>query len=478
MTDMNRGAKEAVAFIIERLERQRVNMHSLLILKGDELVCEAYWKPYRAEKLHRMFSISKSFTAVAVGLLIDDGKVELAAPIVKYFPDLVPEDVHPWIAEMTVEDCLMMRTCHASTTYKIDMKKDWVESFFTTAPTHPAGRFFNYDTSSAHTLCALVERISGMPMLNYIKFKLPELDLSEESYMIADPFGVSMGGSGMVATSMDMLKFGKFIRDKGCVNGKQLLSSEYVEKCTSFLSDTRMNAPLPSEAVGYGMQFWQNEKGSWVCYGMGGQFIINLPDLDMLVVTTADTIGRAGGNQIIYDAIYDGLYGCEEAKSFKLSLPFDKIINGLCMHSEVVIPNAPGSKVIAEIPEIYKKVVEGSTYRNSSESAVFDCFSLTVDDAVSEGCFKYTINGKDCEIHFGFGHLTEGSFPGYEMNYAASAVWNTKNTLYIRCHIIDEYIGSVHFQLNFTEEDLAIHMKKNEESLFNEYNCRVYAIKK
>ena len=66
---------------------------------------------------------------------------------------------------------LMMRTCHASTTYKVDMKSDWVESFFIVPPTHKPGTVFHYDTSAAHVLCALVEKLTHMPMLDYMKEK-------------------------------------------------------------------------------------------------------------------------------------------------------------------------------------------------------------------------------------------------------------------------------------------------------------------
>lgn len=162
-------------------------MHSFLLMRHDTLIAEGYYAPYQKDTLHRMFSISKSFTSIAIGLLEAEGKLSLDDPIVSYFPDKIPANVHPWIAAMTIRDMLMMRTCHAATTYKVDMKSDWVESFFTVPPTHPAGKLFHYDTSSAHTLSALVERLSGMPMLDYLKEKLSVLEFSDESYMLTDP---------------------------------------------------------------------------------------------------------------------------------------------------------------------------------------------------------------------------------------------------------------------------------------------------
>src|SRR5690606_7533625 len=94
-------------------------------------------------------------------------------------------------------------------TYKINPERDWVGSFFDTEPTHPPGSLFIYDTSSSHTLCALVERLTGKPMLDYLRDKfLDNIGFSREAYIIPDPFGVSMGGSGLMATPMDIMKFG------------------------------------------------------------------------------------------------------------------------------------------------------------------------------------------------------------------------------------------------------------------------------
>ena len=122
---------------LDRLQKKQVPMHSFLLMRHDTLIAEGYYAPYQKDTLHRMFSISKSFTSIAIGLLEAEGKLSLDDPIVSYFPDKIPANVHPWIAAMTIRDMLMMRTCHAATTYKVDMKSDWVESFFTVPPTHP-----------------------------------------------------------------------------------------------------------------------------------------------------------------------------------------------------------------------------------------------------------------------------------------------------------------------------------------------------
>lgn len=457
----------------ERLQKNKIPMHSLLLFHKDKIVAEGYYAPCHKDTLHRMFSISKSFTSIAIGLLADEGKISLDDKIITYFPDKLPADIHPFIADMTIRDMLKMQTCHASTTYKLDLTSDWVASFFTTAPTHPSGRLFHYDTSSPHTLCALVERLSQKPMLDYIKEKLSPLGLSEESYMIPDPFGVSMGGSGLVATTYDLLKFAYFIWKKGNIDGKQLLSASYIEEATSHQTDTLVTAPVLSEAQGYGYQFWRNQKGGYCCYGMGGQFIIFLPDYDLICITTGDTQGIGGGNQAIYDALYEEILpyieetpltvNPEQAKAFRAHM------SGLSLMPLDSHKQTASAFALRTIP-----------YHAAPNPAGFDTVSLSftqkerTDTSDTVGSLTFTINDKEHSFTFGIDHLVTGHFPIYNLNYAASGVWLNPNTLYIKVHIIDSYVGNLHFQLSFRENDLTIFMKKQEESLFGEFNGHLY----
>ncbi len=469
---------ECISRFVQRLKQRRIPMHSLLMLKNDKLIFEGYYEPCSADTLHRMFSISKSLTAIAIGLLIDEGKLSLDDPVVKYFPEKLPDNVHPWIASMTIGDMLMMRTCHASTTYKRNMNADWVESFFTTPPTHPAGKLFHYDTSSSHTLCALVEKISAKNMLDYIKEKLDILGLSDSSYMVRDPFGVSMGGSGYVALPMDLLKLGYFISHKGNVMGKQLISSSYIDMAISCLTETRVTAPVPSEAQGYGLMFWRGEKNGFTCYGMGGQLIIFLPDYDLICVTTADTQNIGGGNQQIYDALYEEILPYIKDGA----IPVSKGSTGLLDDTLASLRVEPLESCPA--PDFADKI-NGKTYKvdNStlSKESDFESFRLDFDNEIGAdhnsqyiGRLSFVYKGKPYCVEFGIGSMQTGLFPIHEMNYCASGAWLSDGTFYIMAHIIDAYVGTVHFQLAFDKDDLTVFMRKKEDSLFNEFQGHVY----
>ena len=130
-------------------------MHSLLVARHGKLVLEAYYEPYGRDTLHRMFSQTKSYTSLAIGLLVQEGRLRLNDRICEYFPEYLPGKVHPWMGEMTIEDMLKMESCHNMTTYnKTSTTENWVRSFFQTVPTHRPGQVFMYDTSASRTLCA------------------------------------------------------------------------------------------------------------------------------------------------------------------------------------------------------------------------------------------------------------------------------------------------------------------------------------
>ncbi len=481
--------RERILNLIERLDKKQVPMHSLLIWRRGKLIAETYYAPYERHTLHRTFSISKSLTSIAIGLLSDEGKLSLDDPIVQYFPEYVPADVHPWIAEMTIRDMLMMRTCHESTTYKVNMKADWVKSFFTVPPTHPAGRFFHYDTSSAHTMAALAEKLSGKKMLDYIKEKLPELELSEGSYMIPDPFGVSMGGSGWVAEPMDLLKFGIFLYQKGNLCGRQALSREYLEQALSRQSSTLPTGPIPSESCGYGYQFWLSEKDTPVCYGMGGQFILLFPEQEMIVVTTADTQGIGGGNQLIYDALYEELLPYVVTKGTLASPPMDGLREGIFTDPRSTYADwkqmLSGLAIRPLLPEHDARITSPMAQRVDGLEYVFDDnpqgFSLMRFDwekdengMICAGIFSYTLHGKSCALHFGMGRMQTGVFPLYDQAYAGSGLWIMPDTLFLKFHIIDAYVGHVRMEFAFGDDDVTVFLKKQEESLFTEFNGHLY----
>ena len=519
---------------LREINIREVSMHSFLLCKDDCLVAEGYYAPVKKNDLHRMFSVTKSFTSIAIGLLKEEGRLSLDDSIVKFFPEYVPNtsEAHPWLLATTIRDMLSMRSCHASTTYdKFSSKTDWVKSFFTVAPTHKPGTVFHYDTSSSHTLCALVEKLTGMKMLDYLRNKvLNEIGFSKEAYCLTDGFDVSMGGSGLMATSRDFMLFALLILNNGKLNGKQYISADYIKESTSFQTATCVTGPVPSESQGYGLQFWIGEHGSIVCYGMGGQLAILLPEYNTAIVTTADTQGYQGGNQVIYDAIFRHILPELEKKkapwtpSDEERLAFEQFMSKLAMrplnHNKAVSEtwnnkfenvNDINTSFLTNFRPIMSSFEGTYVIKKASDAAealdkniinetIWDEISFDMSEPLTPSCtgkvslkchvFSSIMDStvdSPVTFEFGFGSLKEGTLNmtthmgnradepvPVSMHYAASAEWLSENMLYIRVHLLDTSVGSIHIQAAFGESDVTIFLRKQEETLFGEFSGHLY----
>ena len=301
----------ALSQTLDYLAQRRVALHSLLVMRHDALICEGYAAPFTKDTLHRMYSETKSLVSLTVGVMCAKGYLDLDDHIVDYFAEKLPlGGPSPELARLTIRDMLRMATPYNGTTYKRWPTKDWVGSFFTARADHEPGSFFCYDTSSSHTLCALVEKRMGRPLLDVLRREaLDAIGFSEQSYCIRDPMGISQGGSGLMATPRDMLALLRLVAQGGQWDGQQLLPQNYLQAATAWQIDNAENGGSGGWdfAQGYGYQFWRLTHNAWSMYGMGGQLAICLPDQDMLLVTTADTQPLAGGVQTILDAFWNCL---------------------------------------------------------------------------------------------------------------------------------------------------------------------------
>lgn len=300
-------SEELTERFLTSLEEKNAGMDSVLLLRDGRILLEKYWAPYDKDKNHRMYSVGKSFTAIAIGLLAADQKLTLEDDICDYFPDKLPEKVHPWIKEMKVKHLLMMSTAHKETTYK-NYDGDWVESFFHVEPDHRPGTVFSYDTSATHVLCALVQRLAGKDMLQFLREKvLDEIGFTSHEWL-KDEAGVVRGGDGLYCTSRDLAAVAQLCMDGGVYHGKQLIPPHYLKEMLSVQISTAHKLAY-DERFGYGYQVWGNrEKGGFTFYGMGGQLAVCFPNKRFMLVTTGNMTERSKDIHLIYESFYEVIY--------------------------------------------------------------------------------------------------------------------------------------------------------------------------
>lgn len=489
---------EWIKNFLKRLEDADVAMHSMILMRHGNIVAETYYAPYTIDTPHRMFSITKSFVSLAIGLLEDAGLIHLDDKIIDYFPEKLPENgVHPYIAAMTICDMLKMATCHTSTTYKQISAddKDWVRSFFTVAPSHMPGTCFSYDTSASHVLCALVEKITKTDLLSYLrKAFLDEIGFSKNAYIIKAPMGESMAGSGLVATPRDILGVMYLISREGVYNHKQLLPKEYLKQACSCQISTYAKSQTFEEMQGYGYQIWQTTHDSIAFYGMAGQLAVYSPKKDMILITTADTMGRNGGVQLIYDAYWQEIYDktdVVDAMNTSGVNTTDSTDCTDCSNTSItsgsnISSAASGSKEDTKSNNTafttfrQLKFVEGNATSPISDSVHDVLYRLDTNKnnwktiCLELDSYNGTFTYEDAEgmhaINFGIGCNEISPFPKYNFTSASSGAWIDDSNFLIKSQIIDEAVGNLFILLTFKDDTVTLMMRKYEETMFNEFN--------
>ena len=459
-------SSKALERFVDKLKEQKIPVHSILMARHGHMIMEAYYQPYDKEKLHRMFSETKSFTSLGIGLLVSDGVIRLEDKICQYFPEYLPGKVHPWLEEMTIKDMLRMETCHSMTTYeKTSTTENWVRSFFQTVPTHRPGQIFMYDTSASHTLCALVEKLTGQKLLDFLKDRiLRQIGFSEESYIMEDPFGVSMGGTGLMAKPTDMLKVGLMLLnggkdpdDYGKEDGRQVYPKEYLDQALKFQTSTIMNS-LSSLSLldwGYGFQFWKMPGNGFAMIGLGSQNTMCFPEQDMVITMTSDTQGIPNGSDMILNLIRTEIFEqLSDQPLPELGETEQKLWKEKLEKLELPVLEDWGGENVSQM-------VNGKDYKFYANKEGFYRMRLSFETDQT-GVLEYENEHGNHQI---------GMFPEYDQLCASSGAWCSKDTFHVCCQMIDEFVDAVHFKLVFAENGtMTILMKKTEESKTNKFH--------
>ncbi len=280
---------------INILENSRLSTHDVIIMRGNSIVYEAYWAPFNKDYNHRMYSVTKSFVALAIGFLYQDGVIDLDDKIINYFPDEAKKQTDIYMREQTIKDMLTMRTAKEPKNWFKANTDDRVRFYFENDDliSRPSGTIFQYDSSASFVLGALVEKVSGKSLIDNLKENLfNKIGVSDGIDCLKCPGGHSWGDSGALCTARDLLKIAKFVMDKGVLNGKQLLNTDFLNNAVSKLTDNNSGNLNEFDCQGYGYCIWRSYGNSFWFNGMGCQIALCIPDKDIIMVYNGDNQGN------------------------------------------------------------------------------------------------------------------------------------------------------------------------------------------
>ncbi len=294
------SSAEVRAFV-EAADRQVDTMHSFMLVRHGQVVAEGWWKPEAAEKPHVMHSLSKSFTSTAVGLAVAEGKLSINDPVLKFFPEDAPAAPSAKLKAMRVRDLLTMSTGH-ETQARFTATEPWVKSFLAHPVPHKPGTHFLYNTPGTHMLSAIVRKVTGETVLDFLKPRLFEPLGIENPDWYSSPQGNTVGGWGLKIRTEDIAKFGQLYLQKGQWNGRQLIPAAWVAQATA-KQVSNGSDPEKDWDQGYGFQFWRCRHGAYRGDGAHGQFCIVLPEQDAVIAITANTKDMQAELNIVWDKL-------------------------------------------------------------------------------------------------------------------------------------------------------------------------------
>lgn len=276
-------------------------MNSFMLVRHGHVVAEGWWSPYSAEAPHSLYSLSKSFTSTAVGLAVAEGKLSVDDVVLRFFPDDAPTEPSKNLKAMRVSDLLRMSTGHQSEPKRTD-DEPWSRTFLAQEVPHKPGTHFLYNTTATYMLSAIVQKATGMTVLEYLKPRLFDpLGIVHPTWETS-PQGITTGGYGLSIRTEDIAKFGQLYLQKGLWNGRQLVPEAWVEAATARQTSNGSD-PKSDWAQGYGYQFWRSRHGAYRGDGAFGQFCIVLPEEDAVVAITSGVKDM----QAVLDVVWDKL---------------------------------------------------------------------------------------------------------------------------------------------------------------------------
>jgi len=303
--EMQGISSEGISKFMQAIKDSRQEFHSLMILRHGHVVAEGWWDPYSSEHRQQLYSLSKSFTGTAIGLAVGEGLISVDDPVIKFFPDILPDPISDNLAALKIRHLLSMTVGHGKDSILILEASaagvPWEKTFLSLPVVFEPGSQFMYNSGASFMLSAIIKKATGQPAHHYLKARLYNpLNIINTTWG-ANWEGINMGASHLRMPTEDIAKFGQLYLQNGVWDGNQVISSDWVAQASAKHIDNGKNDS--SWGYGYGYQFWLNPPGGYRADGAFGQYSMILPKQDAVVAITSESISTKDTMQIVWDVL-------------------------------------------------------------------------------------------------------------------------------------------------------------------------------
>ena len=300
--DAGVSSKVVKQFLNDAVEKG-YEYHSLMVIRHGKVAVEWYNEPYNKDTPQAVYSISKSFTSTAIGFAISEGLISLDTKLVDIFPDYPPKKPDDRFQKLTIRNLLRMSSGKQPSFLTDKSKVDWIEDYINSPWVFEPGEKFLYINENIFMLSAVISRVTGMSMREYLTPRLFKPLGIDVPFWETDRNGVEAGGWGLYIKTEDIAKLTLCYLQKGMYNGVQVIPESWTIEATKKQIDNSQNRPGTDASYGYGYCFWKNsiDETSFRSDGMFSQFGIGIPEYDAAVIVTSAVTDETGCLEYLFN---------------------------------------------------------------------------------------------------------------------------------------------------------------------------------
>lgn len=422
-------SSQSIINFLDAVEASDVELHSFMYLRNGKVIAEGWWDPFSSDLKHMLYSTSKSFTSTAIGLAVSEGLLTVDDQVISFFPDELPDSISDNLESMRVSDLLSMTAGQdpEPTFRKFNRDGHWAAAFLEYPVKNEPGSIFLYNSAATYMLSAIITKVTGQTVLEYLTPRLFDpLEIVGMDWE-ADPDGISTGGWGLRLKTEDMAKFGQLYLQEGKWNGEQVLDPSWVKEATTMkiLQSPEVDEENRAKSdwlQGYCYKFWRSRHNSYRADGAFGQFILVLPEKDVVIAITANARDMQKELNLVWDHLLPGMMdgpveglpgegGSAAAETGKNAAEGEEdVTNGEEATSQIGKRIAGSEKAsagsIEEIQTLLKEKLENLSIQppdpgsNDSLQQAIDGISLEAFHPVHPGKVQFNFHDGYCEALF------------------------------------------------------------------------------
>ena len=423
---------ELLAQMVEHIQQEKLDLHSLLVVRNGYLVSEAYVYPYSAEQVHFVASVTKSVLGTLVGIAIQNGDIQdVQQPLSSLLPEQEVANLDEEKRAITLENLLTMTSgldCRENPgpgEAFMQASPDWVQFMLDLPMVAQPGSKFNYCTGAGQVLSAILQKATGSSVREFANENLfAPLGIGpiSEARWPSDPQGVTIGGYGLALTSAEMAKLGYLFLNQGEWDGETIVPASWVS------TSTASHANLGDKKE-YGYLWWIDPQGKWyAALGRAGQHIFVYPSENLVVVFTSDLPFTNDADLVPLQELLDQFI----LPAIKSDRPLPANPNDLDrLETGIQALAQPQPKDPAPLPAIAVRI-SGKTYTLADNPFGWQTISFNFQESLDEVQVTINSNGVTGQLAVGLDNVYrafaggDGAFP-QEMR----GNWEDEDTLVV-----------------------------------------------